>query len=134
MKNEFFVGLVNKLEGYHTRLKELHYSSPSYSIHKLIDEFDGSLCEFEDSMVENATPLFGAIRCGELSPILPDECTNFNDVLESVRGNLAETKREFGENIMATGIINIVDDFFSEVNKYIYLNQVATHEFANTEE
>ena len=40
MENKFILDLENKFHGIHTRLKELHFSAPSMSIHKLIDDFD----------------------------------------------------------------------------------------------
>lgn len=126
MSNEFFTKLVCRFQGYHTRLKELHWSAPSFSIHELIDGFDGELCEFEDAIVENATPLFGFIHCGEISPVLPED-TDFENLLESIRGDLVGIKKEFGDNLMASGIINLVDDFFATVNKNIYLIQIAKH-------
>lgn len=132
MENEFLVSLVNKLHGYHTRCKELHYSAPSYSIHEIINDFDGELCEFEDAVVENTSPLFGFIRPGELNPVLP-EAKEFEDLLEGIRGELVGVKKEFGENLMASGLINIVDDFFATVNKYIYLAQIAKHKAAQGE-
>lgn len=48
MNNKFILNLENQFHGIHTRLKELHFSAPTMSIHKLIDDFDG---EFQDLMM-----------------------------------------------------------------------------------
>ena len=62
MKNNYLVTLENKIHGYHTRLKELHYSAPSYSIHKIIDEFEGAegvkyISEYSDTNTERGQKL-----------------------------------------------------------------------------
>lgn len=121
MTNNFMLGVENKLHGFHTRLKELHYSAPSISLHKLIDEFDGELCSFDDALMENSQALWGFIEPGDLNPELP-EAMDFGTVLEDLRGLLVSIKRESSDSMMWTGIINIVDGFFSTINKYVYLN------------
>lgn len=121
MTNNFMIGVENKLHGFHTRLKELHYSAPSNSLHELIDEFDKELGKFDDALMENAQALWGLIEPGDLNPELP-EAMDFGTVLEDIRGILVSIKRESANSMMWTGIINIVDGFFSTINKYIYLN------------
>lgn len=119
MKNEFIMTLENKLHGYHTRLKELHFSALSMAEHKLIDEFDEDLLEFDDEVMEDAQAIFGRIEVGMIQPQLP-KATNFNDLLNELRADLVKTKDMLTEK-MYTGIINVVDDFFHTVNKNIYL-------------
>lgn len=124
MTNEFILDLENKFHGIHTRLKELHYSADSISIHKLIDEFDDEFCSFDDSIMENAQALWGFIEPGDLNPELP-EALEFENLLEDLRGILISIKREAKDSLMWTGITNRVDDFFETVNKYIYLIKIA---------
>lgn len=126
MSNEFILNLENQLHGIHTRLKELHYSAPTMSIHKLIDEFDGEFQEFDDAIMENAQALWGFIKPGDLNPTLP-EAIEFEELLEDIRGILVGIKKEAGDDLMWTGIINRTDDFFETVNKYIYLIQICKH-------
>lgn len=123
MSNEFLLNLENKLQGCGTRLKELHWDASSLSIHKLVDEFTAEFREFEDNLMENAQALFGFIEVGSLNPVLP-EAKNFLELLEDVRGMLVTIKKEAKDSMMWSGIINIVDDFFATVNKYIYLANI----------
>ena len=121
MDNEFLINLENKIQGYKTRIKEMHFGgSCGLSLHRLIDDFDKDFSEFEDDLMENAQALFGFIEPGELNPVLPEELNDFESLLEDIRGLLVSVKVEAGDAMMWTGIINIVDDFFSTVNKYIY--------------
>lgn len=123
MNNEYLLSIEARLHGYHTRLKELHYSAPSYSLHKIIDEFDGDLQEFDDTIMEDAQSVFGTIQPGMIQPVLPEE-TEIESLLRSIRGMLAEMKDNLQEKLY-TGIINTVDDFWSTINKTIYLVRIA---------
>lgn len=129
MNNEFILNLENQFHGIHTRLKELHYSAPTMSIHKLVDEFDEEFQEFDDAIMENSQALWGFIHPGDLNPILP-EATEFEDLLTDIRGILVSIKKEANDDLMWTGIINRVDDFFETLNKYIYLIKICKHSAA----
>lgn len=123
MKNEYLLSIESRLHGYHTRLKELHYSAPSYSIHKIIDEFDGELQEFDDTIMEDAQSIFGFIEPGMINPVLPEEI-EIESLLRGIRAMLAEMKDNLQEKLY-TGIINTIDDFWATVNKTIYLVKIA---------
>lgn len=129
MNNEFILNLENQFHGIHTRLKELHYSAPTMSIHKLVDEFDEEFREFDDAIMENSQALWGFIHPGDLNPILP-EATEFEDLLTDIRGILVSVKKKANDDLMWTGIINRVDDFFEILNKYIYLIKICKHSAA----
>ena len=124
MTNQFIIDLENKLQGIGTRLKELHFSAPSMSIHKLVDDFDEEFREFEDEIMENAQGLWGFIQPGDLKPELPG-AMDFETLLEDIRGILVSIKKQAADSMMWTGIINITDDFFATTNKYIYLIKIA---------
>lgn len=126
MNNDFILDLENQFHGIHTRLKELHFSAPTMSIHKLIDDFDKEFQEFDDAIMENAQALWGFIKPGTLNPILP-KALEFEELLLDLRGLLTGIKRESEESLMWTGIINRTDDFFETVNKYIYSIKICKH-------
>lgn len=125
MDNKFILNLENKIHGVHTRLKELHFSAPCISLHKLIDDFDEEFLEFDDAVMENAQALWGFIKVGDIKPVLP-KSTEFLELLGEIKGMLVSIKREASDNeILWSGILNRVDDFMETVNKYIYLTQIA---------
>lgn len=124
MKNTFILNLENKFHGIHTRLKELHFSAPTLSLHKLIDDFDSEFQEFDDAVMENSQAIWGFIQPGDLNPVLP-ESMEFLEILSEIKGLLIMIKKESKDNEMLwAGIINRVDDFIESVNKYIYLTQI----------
>ena len=123
MENSFFIEIENKIQGIKTRLEELHWSSPSISIHKLIDEFQESLGEFNDAMIEYVTPFYGFLTPGTLNPVLPKD-KDFGSILENIRGLLAVVKKNCNDEMKYSGLISLIDDFYMTVNKYIYLNMI----------
>lgn len=125
----YFINLAGKLEGYKTRLKEIHWCAPSHSIHVITDAFSSELAKFEDDIIENSIASLDFIKPGDIKPVLPsvDNVRDFKSLLEDIRGVLVVIKRDAEEDIRWTGIINIVDDFFTTVNKYIYLDKVSEH-------
>lgn len=134
MENKFILDLENRFHGIHTRLKELHFSAPSMSTHKLIDDFDEEFLEFDDAFMENAQALWGLIKPGDLNPILPEAMT-FQELLTEIKGLLVKIKREASDNeIFWSGILNIVDDFMETVNKYIYLGIISFRQYNSGQE
>ena len=123
---EKLVVVLGKIEGHKTRLKELHWSSPSRSMHVIIDDFSSELAEFEDALVVNSIALLDFVYPGDLSPKLPEE-TDFESDLEAIRAILAGLKADCEETYWS-GVINLVDDFWTTVNKYIYLAKITTHQ------
>ena len=83
---EKLVEVLGKIEGHKTRLKELHWSSPSRSMHVIIDDFSSELAEFEDALAENSIALLDFVYTGDLSPKLPEE-TDFES--DSWRSSLS---------------------------------------------
>lgn len=134
MENKFILDLENRFHGIHTRLKELHFSAPSMSTHKLIDDFDEEFLEFDDAFMENAQALWGLIKPGDLNPILPEAMT-FQELLTEIKGLLVKIKREASDNeIFWSGILNRVDDFMETVNKYIYLGIISFRQYNSGQE
>jgi hypothetical protein len=124
MKNELILNLENKIHGFHTRLKELHFAAPSVSIHKIIDDFDGELLEFDDEIMEEAQSLFDFILPGEIKPVLP-ESLEIEDLLQEIRGTLAGFLEAIEDSRMMTGIKSETESFWHTLNKTIYLIRIA---------
>lgn len=114
----------NRIQGYKTRVKELHFAAKKHSIHEIMDEFDEELGEFEDSVMEDAQAIHSQYTVGELSPVLPSGMTE-DDLLREIRADLITMKEFFEGKPMYTGCLNELEDFFHQVNKTIYLVRLA---------
>lgn len=127
MTNEYILNLENRIHGYHTRLKELHFNAPSISLHKIIDDFDSELLEVDDSIMEDAQAIFGFIEPGDLNPVLPG-ATEIEDLLIEIRADFGNLLDMMGDKSMWTGIKNVTEDFWHTLNKTIYLVKIAKKE------
>ena len=120
MTNKYIEELENKLHGYHTRLKELHFGAPSVSIHKIIDDFDGALMSYEDEIMEDAQAVFGNFEVGQIQPVLP-ESTEILELLQEIRGTLSGFFDFMGTSVTWSGIRSETETFWHVLNKTIYL-------------
>ena len=68
--------LLCKLEGYKTRMKELHWDASSMSSHELCDKITDTISEFEDALAEEMQTISGeTIKPGDISIELPKAMT-----------------------------------------------------------
>ena len=120
MTNKYIEELENKLHGYHTRLKELHFGAPSVSVHKIIDDFDGALMSYEDEIMEDAQAVFGNFEVGQIQPVRP-ESTDILELLQEIRGTLSGFFDFMGTSVTWSGIRSETETFWHVLNKTIYL-------------
>lgn len=123
MTNTIILNLENKIHGYHTRMKELHFAAPSVSLHKIIDDFDGELCKFDDEIMEEAQAIFGFIEPGDIQPVLP-EAMEFEALLVEIRETLAEFLESIEGSATWTGIRSETESFWHVLNKTVYLTKI----------
>lgn len=127
MENKNILDLEARLHGYHTRLKELHFSAPNISLHKIIDDFDSELSELDDNIMEDAQAVFGVVRPGEIHPVLPG-ATDMEDLLIEIRGDMAGVLEWMGDKTMWTGVVDCIQSFWHTLNKTLYLVRIAKGE------
>lgn len=57
--SEFFINFLNRLEGWKTKCKNLHWAAPKKNIHVYLDEFLEILSKYQDSLAEEYQGLLG---------------------------------------------------------------------------
>lgn len=109
------------MEGYHQQLKMLHWATTNKAEHLLTDEIDGDILEFEDAIAEN---LMGSLDIrfgnGDLKTLLPN-----NNSLSSLLDELKKDVNDFRKECDDDGVINVIDDFLSKINKWKYLKTLS---------
>lgn len=112
---------LSNLEGYHQRLKELHWSTTCKAEHLLTDDIDSAVLEYEDRLAEVSMGCSN-IRFGinDLKTMIPDS-KNLKNVLDELKSDIISLKNEIGENKKYNGIHNVLDDFIEDVDKWQYL-------------
>lgn len=110
----------NRLQGYKTRVKELHFAAKKHSIHVILDDFESNLAEFEDEIMEDAQSLHGQFTPGDINPVLP-KSLDAESLMKEIRADLVNMRDFFQENDMYMGCQSEVESFFHTVSKTLYL-------------
>lgn len=117
--------LLSYLEGYHQRLKELHWSTDNHSRHILTDEIDEGVLEFEDALAEVVMGKLGEkFGKGDLKTMLP-QSDELKGLLEELEKDVNEFEESIGGEHGFGGVYNVVDDFLSDINKWQYLETLS---------
>ena len=119
MKKEV-LNFLSALEGYHSTLKMLHWSTERHSEHVLTDDIDSSVLKYEDKISEVAMgALDTRFGIGDLKCMLP-QSKDLKSVLKELRADVNDfrgTAEEKGMN----GLVNILDDFTEDIDTWEYL-------------
>lgn len=112
---------LSALEGYHQRLKEIHWSTTNKSEHLLTDEIDGDVLEFEDRLAEVCMGCLNTrFGIGDLKTLMPS-AKNTTDLITELFSDVNDFKKKIGEESKYAGIQNILDDMAETINKWNYL-------------
>ena len=116
---------LSGLEGMHSCLKMLHWSTTNHSQHLLCDDIDGSVLEYEDRIAEcimgRLNTRFGI---GDLKCLLP-EAKTLDSLINELLSDVISFKKETEDDILNSGLINILDEFISDINKWNYLKTLS---------
>lgn len=114
------IEFLSNLEGYHQCLKGIHWSTKCKAEHLLTDEIDDSVLGYEDSLAESIMG-YANIRysVGDLKTMLPSS-KSLSEMLNELEGDTISFKSKLDDKKHA-GIINIIDDLLTDINKWKYL-------------
>lgn len=119
------IEFLNSLEGYHQVLKELHWSTTNHSQHVLTDEIDEDILEYEDKIAEC---IMGRLNIrfglGDLKTLLP-EAKTLDTLINELLSDTISFKKSVEEDILNSGLVNILDDLISDINKWNYLKTLS---------
>lgn len=117
--------LLQSLEGYHQRLKELHWSTDNHSRHLLTDEIDGGVLEFEDGLAEVVMGKLGEkFGKGDLKTLLPN-AEELKGILDELEDDVNKFIDSIGGEHGFGGVYNVTDDFLSKIYKWKYLETLS---------
>ena len=70
--SEFYINFLNKLEGWKTKCKNLHWAAPKKNIHVYLDEFLTILSDYQDSLAEGYMGILGRMQPNVIKGIVSD--------------------------------------------------------------
>ena len=82
--SEFYINFLNKLEGWKTKCKNLHWAAPKKNIHVYLDEFLTILSDYQDSLAEGYMGILGRMQPNVIKGIASD-ALNAIDFINEVK-------------------------------------------------
>ena len=116
------IDMFNTLYGAYLAGKKIHFTTTSQAEHLRTDNAVGEILDYADRIMENCMGLFGRVTEDQFKFV--DFGTFATDKLyyQALRQKLADFRKIIESNTSTNGIINIVDEFAQEINKWIYLS------------
>lgn len=125
-----FLNFINKLEGYKTRIKNLHWAAPKKNIHVYLDEFLVIVSDFQDSLAETYMGILGKMQPDAVRGIPVegnDALTMINHLIDETEGFYEEIPDDTGYK----GISSETETFIKDLQKYKYLFSLCDTEEGN---
>ena len=119
--NKKVLSFVNKLEGYKTAIKELHWDSDNMSQHELCDKIADSIAEFQDTVSEVEQSITGKLAIGNLKPV-SYKVTSLKKFVEDVldaTNSFYKSLEDEGDTY--TGMRSDCESFLSDMQRNLYL-------------
>lgn len=115
------IWFLSTLEGYHSQLKMLHWSTTNYHEHKLCDDINEAILDYQDRFAEATMGhLHTRFNVGEVKSLLP-ESTQLQALLKELESDVLKMKEYTESDNKTDGIMNILDDILESVNSWDYL-------------
>lgn len=112
---------VNKLEGYKTAIKQLHWDAKNMSQHELCDDIAESIAEFQDTVSEVEQSISGKLKVNSLNPTeykIKNLKAFVEDVLDATNTFYKEVK-DMGDTYV--GMASDCESFLSDMQRKLYL-------------
>lgn len=118
--SEFFINFLNKLEGYKTKCKNLHWSAPKKNIHIYLDEFLSIISDYQDGLAEGYMGILGKMQPNVIKGGV-SSALNAIDFIEELKSNTLAFYTKIPQEPIYAGIKSECETFIQNINKYKYL-------------
>lgn len=118
--SEFYINFLNKLEGWKTKCKNLHWAAPKKNIHVYLDEFLTILSVYQDSLAEGYMGILGRMQPNVIKGTASDTL-NAIDFINEVKKSTILFYDNIPQETEYKGIASECETFIQNINKYKYL-------------
>lgn len=118
--SEFFINFLNRLEGWKTKCKNLHWAAPKKNIHVYLDEFLDVLSDYQDGLAEEYQGLLGHMQPNAIRGI-ESSTLNAIDFISEVKQSTFKFYSRIPEGVEFSGIKSECETFIHNILKYKYL-------------
>ena len=118
---QLFLRFINRLEGWKTKCKNLHWAAPKKNVHVYLDEFLEVVSDYQDTVAEG---IMGVLNI-HLGPNDvkgdPGNAQNAQQFVDEVKAGTLEFYKQIPEDPLYVGLKSECETFIQNINKYDYL-------------
>lgn len=115
-----FINYINRLEGFKTKCKNLHWAAPKKNIHVYLDDFLEVLEDYQDSLAEEYQGLLGHMQPNAITGT-PNNTLNAIDFILDVKNCTFKFYESIPEGTSYAGIKSECETFIHNILKFKYL-------------
>lgn len=115
-----FIDFINRLEGWKTKCKNLHWASLKKNIHTYLDDFLTVLSEYQDGLAEEEMGIYGRMLPNVIVGTT-SMATNAKEFIDEVRTATLAFYEGLPQDALHAGIRSECETFIHNINKYRYL-------------
>lgn len=120
----FFINFINRLEGWKTKCKNLHWAAPKRNIHVYLDDFLEIISDYQDSLAEEMQGILGHMSPNKISGIESDALNAMDFILE-VKNFTLKFYSSIPDSVEYAGIRSECETFIHNIWKYKYLFELS---------
>lgn len=112
-----FIDFINRLEGWKTKCKNLHWASFKKNIHTYLDDFLTVLSEYQDGLAEEEMGIYGRMLPNVIVGTT-SMATNAKEFIDEVRAATLVFYEGLPQDVLHAGIRSECETFIHNINKY----------------
>ena len=124
--SQFFIKFLNQLEGWKTKLKNLHWAAPKKNIHVYLDDFLEVVSDYQDSVAEDYQGILGHMQPNAIKGT-PCDALNAIDFIKEVIVKTEEFYNRIPQDTCYVGIKSETETFIHNIFKYKYLFELTDY-------
>ena len=115
-----FIDFINKLEGWKTKCKNLHWAAPKKNVHVYLDEFLEVISDYQDTVAEGIMGVL-SVHLGP-SDVKgdPGNAQNAQQFVDEVKAGTLSFYKQIPEDPLYAGLKSECETFIQNVNKFDY--------------
>ena len=117
---QFFINFINKLEGFKTKCKNLHWSAPKKNIHVYLDDFLSVMSDYQDNIAEDYQGILGHMNPNVIEGV-KSQSLNAIDFINEVTIATETFYNNIPSDTCYVGIKSETETFIHNIFKYKYL-------------
>lgn len=116
-----FLDYINKLEGWKTKCKNLHWAAPKNNVHVRLDEFLVVISDYQDTVAEGIMGVLG-IHLGPNDVAgNPGNASNALQLVSEIKQETLDYYSRIPDDPLYSGLKSECETFIQNVNKFDYL-------------